>query len=118
VKHLDLIKAVLGSKEGAVPVLEYRSVNTDWKLVNFESTPPSTVINWLTTPHGQAMEVRKKPEPIPDQVFYDSVRKSTRITLDNLKTMWRGALDEVDFVKITIKTDSNGKQTKHVEIVE
>lgn len=80
---------------------------------------------------------RIAPEPIPDQVYYDVIRTkkggvkvigskfdgpAPYKSLESLKKAWAqddaAGLQKVIYVKLTIKTDTNGKETKTVEIVE
>jgi hypothetical protein len=112
-KHADLIRAAL---DGKVIQRKFREAN--WS--DFPSL--GLTIRELTREYP-AVEYRIKPEPPPDQVFYDVIRLTQAAkspgygpytTLQALHENWKPSLQNVQ-VRLTINGETGAKT---VEIVE
>jgi hypothetical protein len=107
-RYADLIRAVLDGK-----IIQFRGRKTDpQKWLDFDDGRRA-IMNLAS--EGEYFEYRIKPEPIPDKVWYATV---TDWRPNNLKN-WIDSARHQGWapVKLTIKTDDNGVETRTVELL-
>lgn len=109
-KYAELIRAALDGK----PIQNRIIGKITW--FDFESTR-------LAVAHlageSSSYEYRIKPEPVPDKVYFGITAAPKLITEADFRH-WKERSPEVymHIVKVTVKTDENGKETKIVELVD
>jgi hypothetical protein len=104
VKHADLIRAALDGKE-----IQWSPGGAGWQTF----LSPDNAIYYMTG-RPSLYQYRIKPEPKPDTVYYDVVRRGKYTSLETLKEGF-GHMDGEYCVKLTINGET-GEKT--VEIVE
>lgn len=113
-KWAEAIKAWADGKE-----IQFRTIRGTWYSFG-ETERASPAFN------RRILEWRVKPEPVPDEVYYDVIRtcrspegkeKHNEYVYRNLQQLQRAWPDQM-YVKLTIKTDENGRETQHVELVD
>lgn len=107
-KHKALIQAALDGKE-----IQYRKFGGSW--CTFGKDVRFAVANMAA--EYPSFEYRIKPESVPDRVAYTGAFVDwTPNDLEKWLNWCRA--QKVLPIKITIKTDENGVETQHVEIVK
>lgn len=109
-RNKPLIQAALDGK-----VIQYR--NPHRGLTNWHDADARTAIQLMIHTGYLDNEYRIRPEPVPDKVAFGWVSQESNVAEDYMRKL-KEKNPTLYLVKVTIKTDENGVETKHVEIVE
>jgi hypothetical protein len=107
-RYADLIRAVLDGK-----IIQFRGRKTDpQKWLDFDDGRRA-IMNLAS--EGEYFEYRIKPEPVADKVWYSTVNDWQPLQ----PLAWANNARERGCVpiKVTIKTDDNGVETRSVELL-
>lgn len=117
-KHRDLIVAAMDGK-----IIQYKftdaaaGLKTNWMSLSSAASAVSLLVIY-----PDSYEYRIKPELVPDKVSFGVIANPEEFTESEVRS-WKdfingGKHSYTHLVKLTIKTDENGVETEHVEIVK
>jgi hypothetical protein len=114
-KHADLIRGAVDGKTVQWKYTDYRSINAGLDRGWHKFDMQLLLLHFGNYPNGQeGVDYRIEPKPIPDKVWYDVLGLHR---FSDLHAAQQHFGKERLYLKLTIKTDEDGVETKTVEIV-